>query len=195
MLIIVMALLSVAALSLLACGTAAIPTKAEPGEIRLAAHQSEPAATSEPTPLPTECITVPSDEGSPEEECYTLNPIIPRKYSKLYDGLDDLAQKAEKQQASGSREATTEAVSVRIEPAAEMPGSRAAIVKWLKQHGTHSQTFSDDHPYGDIEYGAVGAAVPLTLLGPLSQLEAVAYVERPAVPVLPTPKVIKDPHP
>ena len=196
--LIVMALLSVAALSLPACGSAAIPPEADTKDTRFVAQEAVPTATPEPTPtptpLPTTCITVPSEEGTPQEDCFTPNPIIPPKYSKLYDDLDDLAQEAEKRRAPGRRDTSTEVVRVRIEPAAEVPGSRAAIVKWLKQRGIHSQTFSDDHPYGDIEYGAIGAAVPLTLLGPLSQLEAVTYVERPIVPVIPFEVRIEDPE-
>ena len=188
-LILLMKFLALLLTALLACGPAAQPVQQRPGNLQVQAQQEEPTPT--PTPLPTECITVRSDEGSPEEQCYTPKPCEPKKYSNLRDDLDDLAQRAEKQdaegQSRGSSSTSSDIVRVTIQPADEVSGSKAKIIEWLKQRDIHYQVF-DPHPYD-----SVAAAVPHNLLGPLSQLEAVAFVERPIVPVIPTPKVIEDP--
>lgn len=184
-------LLTLFAVTLLACRPADILPDNRPGGMPLASQDTDPTPPPTPTPLPTTCITGQGEDGTAVEDCYTPQPERPAKYEDLAKGLDSLVQDAEQLRDSqpegtrGASDSESTPVGVLIRPKEGMADAGAKIVKWLEEQDIQ-------YKYDGVEGHKIRAAVPVLKLAPLSQLEAVQHVYRPAVPVIPDEPVSND---
>ena len=126
----------------------------------------------EPVPPPTICATVAENaDGTTVEECGPGEPVIERIYTKLPAAWDRDVQEAEELAKSNRKRSDVnpnhaDHISFHIIPDVRVEGATDTITAFLKKQGVAYVLVAD----GD--YTMIWAGIPLTVLGPLSDLPA-----------------------
>ena len=126
----------------------------------------------EPVPPPTICVTVAENtDGTTVEECGPGEAAVERQYTKLPADWDRDAQEAEELARSNRKRSDVDPnnvdhISFYIIPDDSVEGATDTITAFLKKKGvTYELTPDGDHTM-------IWAGIPLTVLGPLSDLPA-----------------------
>ena len=161
---------------LLACGPAAEYHEQQAGNIGQAQEED---ATPEPTPMPTFCLDFQDDTGRVTEHCNQPVAEPVPKYPKIEDNrLQDLIQEFERkvQEAqdnpSGASEIPDDYVALNI---STNEGKTEEVLAWLRERNVLDLTSSEPR--------SIYALIPISLLGPLSQLESINNIQAPGLPV------------
>ena len=126
----------------------------------------------EPVPPPTICVTVAENtDGTTVEECGPGEAAVERQYTKLPADWDRDAQEAEELAKSNRKRSDVDPnnvdhISFYIIPDDSVEGAVDTITAFLKKKGVTYVLVAD----GD--YTMIWAGIPLTVLGPLSDLPA-----------------------
>ena len=165
-------LLIAAAAALLACGPVAQPAPADDGEL--------PAAQQVPVDVPT---TLPpaqqeGDDNAEESEDNIWTPPDPKPtetYPKIRGSLHfDVVEfeKAQDSASSPSGQSDTAPADTVIFVSIFLSGNKAEVAAWLRSKGI-TPAYADDPDISNL-----GAEVPLSLLGELSQQDGVRGIEQ-----------------
>ena len=126
----------------------------------------------EPVPPSTICVTVAENaDGTTVEECGPGEAAVERQYTKLPADWDRDAQEAEELARSNRKRSdvnpnNVDHISFYIIPDDSVEGATDTITAFLKKKGvTYELTTDGDHTM-------IWAGIPLTVLGPLSDLPA-----------------------
>ncbi len=172
-----LALLIAAATIMLACGPVAQPIPEE-GDTRPAA---ESPAT--PTPAPTVCLQGTDRDGTKFEHCITPMPPKTPKYPNISGSLRGQVEEFEETRdaASGASGQSGRAVGDTL-VAVEifLSANTDDVAAWLESKGVSPFYVQkrDASPFY-AEAGSIGGAIPMSLLGELSQQKGVVEVREP----------------
>ena len=172
-----LALLIAAATIMLACGPAAQPIP-DTGDALPAA---EPTAT--PTPVPTVCLQGTDWDGTKFEHCITPMPPETPKYPNLRGDLRKQVEEFEETQdaVSGAAGQSGSAVGDTLVVVEIFLSSNTDdVASWLESKGVSPFYVEkrDASPFY-AEAGAIGGAIPVSLLGELSRQKGVVAVREP----------------
>jgi len=172
LLLTILALLIAAATIMLACGPAAPPIP-EDGDTR-------PAT---PTPAPTVCLQGTDRDGTKFEHCITPMPPKTPKYPNISGSLRGQVEEFEETRdaASGPSGQNGRAVDDTL-VAVEifLSANTDDVAAWLESKGVSPFYVQkrDASPFY-TEAGSIGGAIPMSLLGELSQQKGVVEVREP----------------
>ena len=162
-------LLLTAAAALLACGPVAQPVPAEDNAL--------PAAQQVPVDVPTDLPSAQQEGGAATPTVPPPPTFPPVTYPKIknsqlqYDVVDFEEAQAAASGPSGQSDSAPEDTAVYV--VIYLSGNKAEVAAWLRSKGVTPA-------HADAPYAVnLGAEVPLSLLGELSQQDGVTGIERP----------------
>ena len=177
-------LVVILAAAFIACGPADQPVQERLGNVPQVAQDDPATPTPEPTPIPeptpeptvepapTRCITASGEDGQPVELCGPDSTAVPPKYPNLLY-IDTEVEELEKALERVRESDSGTAVQIEVESYTvyvltnDEPNARENIKAWLEERSLVAEDFQEK----DLKVG-----VPVTLLGPLSQLPGVFVV-------------------
>ena len=145
-----------------------------PGTAQDGGAEPDNEPTSEPTVVPTptlECVYFPKDNGTPT--CFVSPTLRPNRYGKISGEANWDAHAAEEPGARS--ETVNKLLSVKVVRNELVENSKQIIIDWFDEREI-------EYPDWDT---AVWVRVPAIHLGPLSELEAVRFIDTPIEPAPP----------